>query len=282
MRSHSRNQLLLITGTLLLTTIIYFAPREGSNSANASIETNKPMGFNFDDMVNKAKQSLSTEEVSSIQNLETIADKKPSRSVETDDSIAKIFDKENMPAIAAYYFEKVAVIEPTEKHWLNAAYRYFDGFKSATDSFAMKALVDKAILCYNKVLELNPKNLDAKTDLGVCYAEGTNNPMQGIGLLREVVAANPKHEMAQLNLGFLAVKSGQFDKAIARFDTVLKINPKNIEVYSYLGDVFLKKGDKEKAITNFEKYKSYLTDTIRISQVDSYIKEIKNFKEQVN
>jgi tetratricopeptide (TPR) repeat protein len=282
MRSLSRSQLLLITGTLMLTALIYFAPREGYNPAMANVESVKTSAFNFEDIVNKAKQNLSSEETNSIQNLETIAEKKPSRSVEANDSIAKIFDHANMPAIAAYYCEKVAVSEPTEKHWLNAAYRYFDGFKSANDSLAMKALVDKAILCYNKVLEFNPKNLDAKTDLGVCYAEGTSNPMQGIMLLREVVAANPKHETAQLNLGFLAVKSGQYDKAIARFDTVLMINPKNIEVYSYLGDVFLKKGDKEKAITNFEKYKSYLTDTIRISQVDSYIKEIRNLKEQVN
>lgn len=282
MRSLSRSQLLLIIGTLLLTSLLYFAPREGSNSAKASVEPTKSMGFSFDELVIKAKQNLTTEEQSSIQDLETIADKKPSRIIEVYDSIAKIFDHAGMPAVAAIYFEKIATQNPTEKNWLNAAYRYFDGFKSTTDSLAMKALVDKAILCYTKVLEFNPNNLDAKTDLGVCYAEGTNNPMKGIGLLREVVSINPKHETAQMNLGFLAVKSGQLDKAIARFDTVLMINPKNIDIYSFLGDVYLKKGDKEKAITNFIKYKSYLKDTIRINQVDNYIKQIKSSKEQIN
>ena len=128
-------------------------------------------------------------------------------------------------------------------------------------------------------MEINPKNLDAKTDLGVCYAEGTSDPMKGISLLREVVVANPKHETAQLNLGFLAVKSGQFDKAIARFDTVLIINPKNTDVYSYLGDVYLRKKNKVKAIEYFEKYKSYLKDTLKISEVDNYIKQVKSSNE---
>ena len=282
MRQISRSQIMLITGTILLTILLYIAPREGSNTAVANVESAKISGFSIDDMINKAKLNLSSEEMNSIQNLETISAKKPSQNVIVYDSIAKIFDKANMPEAAAFYCEKIAIIEPSEKHWLNAAYRYFDGFKATNDSSMMKALVEKAILCYSKVLEFNPKNLDAKTDLGVCYAEGTSNPMQGIILLREVVAANPKHETAQLNLGFLAVKSGQYDKALARFDTVLMINPKNVEVFGYLGDVYLKKGDKEKAISNFEKYKSYLTDTIRISQVDNYIKEIKNYKEQVN
>ncbi len=282
MRSLSRSQLLLIIGTLLLTSLIYFAPREGTDSAKANTLQAKTMGFNFDELVIKAKQQLTSEAQNSILNFETIGEKKPSRLIEVEDSIATIFDRANIPVAAAIYWEKIAMKESTEKHWLNAAYRYFDGFKSATDSIGMPAMVDKAIFCYSKVLELNPKNLDAKTDLGVCYAEGTNNPMKGIGLLREVVSINPRHETAQMNLGFLAVKSGQLDKAIARFDTVLMINPKNIEIYSYIGDVYLKKGDKEHAISNFIKYKSFLTDTIRINQVNAYIKQIKDSKEQIN
>ncbi len=282
MRSFSRTQILLILGTLMLTTLLYLAPREGSNKAEAKVQPSMATGFSFDGMVARAKQNLTPEDLRIVESMETLADKKPSQGVFANDSISKIFDRTNNPAVAAFYSEKTAALQPTEKHWLNAAYRYFDGFKTATDSQSSNAMVEKAILCYTKVLEFNPNNLDAKTDLGVCYAESSNNPMKGIMLLREVVSINPKHETAQMNLGLLAVKSGQLDKAIARFDTVLLINPKNIDMYSFIGDVYLKKGDKEKAISNFLKYKSYLKDTIKISQVDSYIKQIKNSKEQVN
>ncbi|MBK7682250.1 MAG: tetratricopeptide repeat protein [Bacteroidetes bacterium] len=95
----------------------------------------------------------------------------------------------------------------------------------ANDSMIQSLLVGKAITNYQKVLELNPNNLNAKTDLGACYADGTSEPMKGIMLLRDVVAADPNHEMAQYNLGMLSVKSGQLDKAIERFQKVPEINP---------------------------------------------------------
>jgi cytochrome c-type biogenesis protein CcmH/NrfG len=104
------------------------------------------------------------------------------------------------------------------------------------------------------VLKINPGNLNAKTDLGACYADGTNEPMKGIMLLREVVAADPKHEMAQYNLGMLSVKSGQLDKAIERFNTVLEINPERTEVNFFLGQVYLQQGDTAKAIQSYEAF----------------------------
>lgn len=278
MRSLSRSQLYLIIGTLLITAFIYFAPREGSK-AKVNVEQAKSTSFSFESLMEESKKHFSSETSSAINSLEMSLKGERGKSIVIEDSLVNIWDKQNVPAIAAYYAEQIATKEPTEKHWLNAAYRYFDGFKNSTDSFEFKALVDKAINAYSKVLEFNPDNLDAKTDLGICYADGTSNPMKGIGLLREVVAKNPKHENAQMNLGILAVKSAQFDKALARFDTVLLLNPNRFEMYSFIGDVYLRKGNKEKAIENFEKYKSYLKDTLKITDVNNYIKEIKAAKE---
>jgi len=82
--------------------------------------------------------------------------------------------------------------------------------------------------------------------------------MKGIMLLREVVTADPNHEMAQFNLAMLSVKSGQLDKAIDRLTTVLKINPKRIDIYFYLGQVYTSKGDNAKAI---ESYNNFVTKT---------------------
>jgi cytochrome c-type biogenesis protein CcmH/NrfG len=39
--------------------------------------------------------------------------------------------------------------------------------------------------------------------------------MQGIALLLEVVAKDPNNFSANLNLGMFAMKSGQYDKAVA-------------------------------------------------------------------
>ena len=137
-------------------------------------------------------------------------------------------------------------------------------------------MVGKAVESYNKVLELNPGNLDAKTDLGVCYAEGTGNQMQGILMLREVVKENPEHENAQFNLGILSVRSGQMEKAAERFEKVLSINPKRLEARYILGQTYMKLGNNEKALLNLEQVKKESSDPQLIEEVNSLISQINN------
>ena len=64
-----------------------------------------------------------------------------------------------------------------------------------------------------KVLNKNPDNLDAKTNLGMAYM-ATENPVKGVTLFREVLAADPRNEKALYNLGMLSIQSGQYDKAV--------------------------------------------------------------------
>jgi Tfp pilus assembly protein PilF len=55
----------------------------------------------------------------------------------------------------------------------------------------------------------------------------TSTPMQGILMLREVIAKEPEFEPALFNLGILSIRSNQFGKAVERFKQILKINPAN-------------------------------------------------------
>jgi outer membrane protein len=48
-------------------------------------------------------------------------------------------------------------------------------------------------------------------------------------MLREVLAEQPTNELALFAIGNLSIQSGQFEKAVARFDTLLKINPNHLE-----------------------------------------------------
>jgi tetratricopeptide (TPR) repeat protein len=189
---------------------------------------------------------------------------------------AEVWDSTGKPGIAASVYERKAAFTQTEKDWLNAAYRYFDAFKAGRDSAETAHFTGAAIRCYSKVLELNPSNLDAKMDLGVVYAEGTAEPMKGIMMLREVVTENPFHENAQMNLGFLSMKSGQYDKARERFQKVLEINPSRVDMYVYIGESFVRTGDKKEAIRNFEIFKNLTNDPQMIKDIDDYIIKLKS------
>jgi tetratricopeptide (TPR) repeat protein len=78
------------------------------------------------------------------------------------------------------------------------------------------------------------------------------------------------------NLGYFAIQSGQFEKAVERFEEVLIIDPNNAEAYIYLTDAYLSQEKIEKGIETLEKYKSLVDDPIVIKQVEDYINEIRN------
>ncbi len=272
----SKKQIYAIAGAVALSSLLYFAPTKGVKD-NKEEEKVKPLQlpFSFEVQLSDVKKSLSAENLAEINKLEgRLSEHSEIKNVLLD-SLGKKWDDLKQPLIAAHYFEQIAIDQSGEKNWLNAAYRYFDAFKMVQDTALRAALVNKAVSCYTKVIEINPGNLDAKTDLGVCYTE-TPQPMKGIMLLREVVKEKPGHENAQLNLGLLSLKSKQFDKAVDRFEKVLTINPQNIDIYLYLGETYLQKGDKEKAVKAFEKYKSLSKDASAIQEVDRYLVKIKN------
>jgi len=248
---------LLIAGTILLSVAIYFAPGQFNKKKEASgekVTESMAEGFSPDALLGSAKSSLDTTQAAALGFLEEALKKNGAEDTASLDGLGRFWDRNGIPAASAIWFERKAAVVKSEQAYLDAAYRYFDAFRMANDTTVRTELVNRSIANYKKVLEINPKNLNAKTDLGACYADGTNEPMKGIMLLREVVTEDPRHEMAQYNLGMLSVKSGQLEKAIERFNTVLEINPKRVEVNYFLGQVYLQQGDTVKAITSYETF----------------------------
>jgi len=272
----------LIAGAVVLATGVYLLPKtpqpkEKEKQEERASEEVKGEAFSIKRLITDSKLKLgwgADNKISTWEKSATTSD----GNLALFDSIGQAWDAAQLPGIAAWYFEQKAEKSKLEKDWLNASYRYFDAFKSAKDSSEADFYVGKAINCYTKVVELNPKNLNAKTDLGVLYTEGTAEPMKGIMMLREVVAEDPKHENANLNLGFLSMKSGQFEKAVERFKKVLEINPARIDMYVYLGEAYVRLGNKEKAIENFEVFKNLSNDQQMIKDVDNYIASLKSEK----
>ncbi|MCX6291394.1 MAG: tetratricopeptide repeat protein [Bacteroidetes bacterium] len=271
MWSAARTRFLVITGAVALTAILYFLPQKLTNKD--SVTDQEKSTFSFDALLESAKGSLKREELDPVKKLEATLEKDKSNLVLLD-SLGKVWDRLQQPIISAHYFEVIAGLQPGEKTWLNAAYRYFDAAKIAGDTSLRNSMVSKAIASYNNVLSYNPENLDAKTDLGACYVDGTNEPMKGILLLREVVQKNPNHENAQYNLGILSVKSGQYPKAIERFQKVLEINPSRKEMYYLIGKTYRMMGENQKALENLERLKKETSDVQLIEETNSLINQI--------
>jgi tetratricopeptide (TPR) repeat protein len=272
-------QILLVLGTVILTVGLALSPSQvnmkpNSNAPKASPNQAASQELNAEALLKSAKSALTKEQLAQLDQLELGLKVNGEKDTAVLDQIGRFWDRQGIPAASAIWFEKKSDLQKTEKSFLDAAYRYFDSFKLAQDSGLKDLFVAKAISNYTKVLDLNPDNLDAKTDLGACYAEGTGEPMKGIMLLRDVVSKNPNHEMAQYNLGMLSVRSGQFDKAVERFKKVLEINPQRTQLYYYLGQIYLQEGDTTKALESYKSFIKKSEDYEAVSQVGQMVKEL--------
>lgn len=144
------------------------------------------------------------------------------------DSIAMLFRSVNKIDSAAVYYEEALAGSKTLQDRFLIADTWFEAFNFALDAERMKLYAEKARKLYEEIVAENPKQYKAKVNLALTYT-ASNEPMKPALMLREVLAEQPTNELALFAIGNLSIQSGQFEKAVARFDTLLKINPNHLE-----------------------------------------------------
>jgi outer membrane protein len=189
------------------------------------------------------------------------------------DSLVKAYSRIGLFDSAAFVAEKT-IDNTNEISLLRAADAYFKAFGFATNPDISNKYAIKARGFYEKVLALNPANDDAKSDMAMTFVQ-SDNPMQGIMMLREITEKNPNHVKSQLNLGLLSVQSKQFDKALARFEKVLQLKPDHVEAAYYKGVTLVELGKLEEAKKEFQLLLNREDiDPALKSSVEAYLKEI--------
>jgi len=89
------------------------------------------------------------------------------------------------------------------------------------------------------------------------------NPMEGITILREIVADDQDNVDAHYWLGVFSVKSGQYDKAIERFNKVMTIEPNYLAAYIDMGGLYMEMDSAQKALY-------YFNEGVRIDSTNNY------------
>jgi tetratricopeptide (TPR) repeat protein len=263
-------QFVVLISSGILFVLLYFANKKapsvlnGSSKVATTAKVVRPIAFT--QYIDSVTETLDAPSIALL---------KLSAATSTD-SIIKFWDKLGKPEIAAQYVIEKAGKANTVESWMKAGERNFYAVPfSKTENIAM-ALYNQAIMCFEKVLEKEPNNITAKIKLASCMVEGSNDPMKGITLLREVEKTDSNNLDLQLNFAFFSVKSRQFDKAIERFKKVLKINPNYVQAYLHLADVYEQKGDKMKTIESLQQYVALISDPVAKEEINKYINQLKN------
>jgi Flp pilus assembly protein TadD len=120
----------------------------------------------------------------------------------------------------------------------------------------------------------NHEDIDAEIQAAV---EKINSgaPMEGIMAIRELAENHPNDPRPQFYLGMFSIQSGQFDKAVNRFQRVIELDPSAIDAHRWLGESYMSLGDFENAKKSLEKFISLSDDEQAIAHVEEMLESIK-------
>lgn len=176
---------------------------------------------------------------------------------------------------AAMYLEVIAEDNPSTENWVSTGDAFMKAYGRTQDTLAQPALLQRANMAFKKALEKDSTNLDAKTGLGSTIVNGLGAPMQGIAMLLDVVSKQPNNIKANMNLGLFSIKSGQFDKAIPRFKTVVAQEP-SPEAYFYLATAYENLNQNKEAISAYLESKKLAADLSLSGFIDKKVTELRN------
>ena len=116
---------------------------------------------------------------------------------------------------------------------------------------------------------------DEKIEKALKIIQSGKAPMQAIQLLKEVEKNDPNNEKVLFYLGDFSLKTGQFEKAIPRFEKLTSLVPKSPQYWYLLGQTYELAKKSEKAISAYKTFINFDTDSIIIEDVKTRIKELK-------
>lgn len=237
--------------------------------------TMKPASF--DSIIAVSKKQLpktAADTVLTIEN-ELTAIRDTSRMTAVFMRLSGVWARNGQQLMAAYYNAKVAKLENSEKKLTFAAQLFLQLMESEGSQSVQMWEAREAVSCLEQSLTIDANNEDTKLGLATAYIEGTGEPMRGVQILLAITREKPDDIPANLLLGRMAIQSGQFDKAVTRFETILKLEPENTEAMYFLAQAYQGKGDKKKAIELLEKCKQIVNKPDFSRDIDQQINSLK-------
>ena len=273
--------ILILSGLLLFSLLYFFTPRFTAKEAIASNQSAENKVVTTESILNTAKLALSESQKISLLSIENqlIKANNAQDSLKSYKALTRFWaDSAQKLAPYLYFSYSAALLENSEKSLTFAAQLLVDNLLTPDAPPALLPwIAGNAKVLLEKALVINPKNDSAKINLGACYLFGnlSDNPMQGITKIKEVVDIDSTNTYGQFILALGGKKSGQYDKAIERFLTVIKIQPNHIEAMIHLAECYELTDQKALAIEWYTKVSNSVNIPEAKEAISKRIKELK-------
>jgi tetratricopeptide (TPR) repeat protein len=250
----TRRQWVLILASMLLFFALFFVfslKDQREKKENKTKDAVLDLAFDESNYIDSLKKIDANFNII-IDSLELIVDKASESTIKAGKlkELSAIWYNKKQVLASAMVAEKVAIIENKDNSWSLAGANYYESLKGESDESKRAYITQKSVSCFEKASALNNADLSHKVNIALCYTENPpkDNPMKGILLLRALNDKNPNNPLVLTNLGRLAIKTGQFDKAIERLTSVLKIDSNNPKANCLIAEAYRGINDIPKAM----------------------------------
>ena len=232
----TRSQLILVFSSAILVVLLYQLPR--SVVENDQLQEVTKTESHSMEVPQEVESQLA--ELRRLVGEEESVDKKANFA----HALARRFLDYGIIDSAVYYASKIQSwnAEPSDL----AADIYYTAYERSANPDQAKVNALKAREALQSLLDKDPGNLFLKNRLAMTLVV-SDNPMAGINMLREVLAADETNRQAILSLGLLAIQSGQFDRAKERFEKLVSMNTADHEAKLYLAVSLMEINNQEQA-----------------------------------
>ena len=277
-----------IAASLILVAILYWGgntipPAKKPDTKSAMASQGSPQGTNtvkaasFDSLLADAKLRLPKNFADSVKTIENdiTASSQNGQLAVLYSTLSGVYERTGNIPVAAYYLGKSGKLDNSGKT-LTFAGQLFLQLMQDERSVAMHAWEAKeAVSNLEAAQTIQPDSESTKLALATAYIEGTGEPMRGVQILRDITSKKPDDIPANMLLGRMSIQSGQNDKAVTRFETILKVEPNNTEAIYFLAEAYEGLGNKQKAIELLNKCKELVNKPEFSKEIDQHINSLK-------
>lgn len=229
----NRTQWIVIAAAVALFSVLYFGfdTKPGGHRAIEEKRSLSAVSTDANSLVLEAKKSLGPQQLANLSAIETQLEKADSDSVRSDFLIQLSSNWYNYgrPDVAGYYAEEVAKILDTEEAWSIAGTTYSTCLDQDTEEKVKGFCTERAISTLETAASLNPGNIQHKINLALVHTKNPpkDMPMKGVLMLVDLNKQHPENVSVLTQLGRLAIKTGQFEKAVERLGKAVELEPEN-------------------------------------------------------
>lgn len=153
------------------------------------------------------------------------------------------------PALAGYYAQLVAELVADEEAWSIAGSTFAICVQREEDQRVKDFCTQRAIGAFQNAISLDPANVANQVNMALTYTDNPpqDNPMKGILLLRDLQEKYPDNVLVLNTLAGLALRTGQYQRAVERLEQALQIQPDQTNTLCLLAQAYAGLGNQAKA-----------------------------------